>query len=228
MGIRNVMICFSKRQKIVNFLNWLTTFDTKLYKAGVSMDFRSIKYLMIIRSFFITLTVTVNPVVCTLSRQDMNICFEHFISYNLTFIINSMIMLQFSVYVFILWQRLRVINNSITNMVTNGSLSFTNDKYPPILYKKQEMDTLLKLLCAMHNEICNNAKLLNEIFSEVILLTIIKTFADILNGLHTLSSKTQLILIIFDCSWGVALLIEVVFILIPCTSTRHAVCIIVK
>lgn len=119
-----------------------------------------------------------------------------------------------------LWERISIINSIITNVVVHS-------KHPArFMINNENPKNVIKICCAFHNKLCKMAYLINIIYSEQLLLTLGRLFIEILNGLHTIVSQKSFMLISYDVFWGSVAAFEMIFVILPTTSTMRIVSIL--
>lgn len=157
--------------------------------------------------------------------EDPPRCAKHFIVYNVTHITYSITLLQFSFSAMLLWQRLKIVNCSVTNLVLHGKyiIDKNSDMYIPITYNRKNPKSTMKICAILHGEICKAAKIINEIYGEQLLLTLGRLFIEILNGIHTIISGQSIVLIIYDIFWTIVAAFEIFLIILPTTVTMRNV-----
>lgn len=133
--------------------------------------------------------------------NDFDRCVVYFLTYNVTYIISSILVNMFVIKVFLIYLRLKFLNEQLTKITLNPK-QITHLRYK------------LNKITQIHLDLWYGAKLVNRTYSFQLLILIYKCFTTILDLLNSIIKSHSLSLILIDGFWTMTIFSEMLVIIL--------------
>ena len=172
----------------------------------------------------ILIIVVVNTLLCFVLTKNTEKCSLHFGAYNVPFLINSFVFLQYTVTVILIWSRIIIINSSITNLVLKVNKNRTvKYKCGSITFDENDSTVAFRRICIIYSALYKSSKMVNNLYAEQLILTAVKVLFELLNSLYSIIKNDNELLVYYDGFWALIAILEIFFVLIPCSSAMRMV-----
>lgn len=144
---------------------------------------------------------------CFWTGNSYTYCFVSFITYNVTYLISSIVLTQFCGLILTARQHLIIVNRGLFTLPKNTKQAI------------QKMNELM----SYHFEICDMTMKINKAFSAQLLLIIVRTFVEFFNSLHSIVKEKSHLLVMYDFFWSTCAIFEFIFMLSACKRATETV-----
>lgn len=137
--------------------------------------------------------------------KSFRMCLLNFGIYCMPYYISSLVLIQFTTVVLLVWERLTALNQWLTKLVVNRD--YTNDNQ----YSQ------LRRISILYNKLFRISSTINTIYSEQVSLTFWLVGMQAVHCAHSFVKRSEL-LRYYDIFWVSIAFIEICTVVVPCSA----------
>ncbi|EFA13203.1 gustatory receptor 205 [Tribolium castaneum] len=196
-----LVVVYKSRNKFVDCMNSVLYYEEQAEKNNIVMRYRySLRILLLMKKVMVLSTSFIGNLSCFMTGNTYISCVVSFITYNVTYLISSIVLTQFCGLILVARQHLIFVNRALFNL----------SKDP-----QQAIEKMNELM-TYHFEVCNMTIKINQAFSAHLLLIIVRTFVEFFNSLHSIVKEKSHLLVMYDFFWSTCAIFEFIFMLFAC------------
>lgn len=202
-------LSYRNRKSLAECINKILDIDRYLEQNGITMTYKPLRNIVIIR---ITVTISIivgNSILYWFHTKSLRMCFINCGIYNISYLTNSLILIQNGAIVFSVWERLKALNLALIKLIV-----ITNN--PKKCYER------LRKISILYGKIYQLTRAINTIYSQQVSLTLwlafLHTFQCILSSLRNSNDLSY-----YDIFWVVISVLDILSIVIPSSSAAQLV-----
>ncbi|RZC37546.1 7tm 7 domain containing protein, partial [Asbolus verrucosus] len=205
-----LVVTYRTSEEFTKCMNLILHHEEQVEKWNATLQYSSVRILLVTKKIMILGTSLLVNLSCFLTENTYMYCSVSFITYNITYLISSIILTQFCGLIITARQHLIVVNRQLIDIVTGRNVN-----------NIQEATQQLRKLMSYHYEICDLSRKINEAFSAQLLLITVRTFVEFFNSLHSMIKEESHLLMLYDFFWSACALLEFIFMLFTCRRTSE-------